>query len=77
MGEAPLALKGMLEKRFVWHELVADAAVKGDRNLALQALLMDEMAIWPEKAAAMLDEMLEASRELLPQFFGKSTSRGN
>lgn len=69
MGEAPPALKGILEKRFVWQELVADAAVKGDRNLALQAILMDEMAIWPEKAAAMLDELLLASKKLLPQFF--------
>ena len=68
MGDAPLVLKGILEKRFVWQELVADAAVKGDRNLALQALLMDEMAIWPEKAEAMLDELLIASRDLLPQF---------
>jgi len=68
MGEAPLHLKGILEKRFVWHELVADAAVKGDRNLVLQALLIDEMAIIPEKAEAMLDELLEASRDLLPQF---------
>jgi len=70
MGEAPLHLKGILEKRFVWHELVADAAVKGDRNLALQALLLDEMAILPEKAEAMLDELLSASKDLLPQFFG-------
>ena len=69
MGEAPLHLKGILEKRFVWHELVADAAVKGDRNLALQALMVDEMAILPDKAEAMLDELLEASRDLLPQFF--------
>ncbi len=68
MGEAPLLLKGMLEKRFVWHELVADAAVKGDRGLALQALMADEMAIWPEKAEAMLDELLAASKPLLPQF---------
>lgn len=69
MGDCPLALKGILEKRFVWQELVADAAVTGDRKLALQALLLDEMAIWPEKASAMLDELLAASRELLPQFF--------
>lgn len=69
MGEAPIALKGILEKRFAWHELVADAAVTGDRNLALQALLLDEMAIWPAKAEAMLDELLEASKDLLPQFF--------
>jgi alpha-galactosidase len=70
MGIAPPVLKGILEKRFVWHELVADAAIKGDRNLALQALLIDEMAILPEKAEAMLDELLAASKSLLPQFFG-------
>lgn len=68
MGEAPLVLKGILEKRFVWHELVADAAVKGDRNAALQALLIDEMAIAPREAVSMLDELLAASVDLLPQF---------
>jgi len=68
MGEAPLVLAGLLQKRIVWQELVADAAVKGDRQLALQALLMDEMAIVPEKAEAMLDELLAASRPMLPQF---------
>ena len=70
MGPAPRVLKGILEKRFAWHELVADAAAKGDRNAALQALLTDEMAILPDQAKAMLDELLEASRPLLPQFFG-------
>lgn len=70
MGEAPLYLKGFLEKRIAWQELVADAAVKGDRNLALQALLLDEMAIVPEKTEKMLDELLEASKDLLPQFAG-------
>ena len=69
IGEAPPVLKGILEKRFVWHELVADAAVKGDRNLVLQALLIDEMAILPDKAEAMLEELLNASKDLLPQFF--------
>jgi len=59
---------GLLTKRIAWQELVADAAVKGDRNLALQALLLDEMAILPEKAEAMLDELLAASRPMLPQF---------
>ena len=68
VGEAPLYLKGLLEKRFAWQELVADAAVKGDKNLALQALLLDEMAILPEEAENMLDEMMAASNNLLPQF---------
>ena len=67
-GEAPLSLMGLLQKRIAWQELVADAGTTGDRNLALQALLLDEMAIVPEKAEAMLDELLAASKELLPQF---------
>ena len=69
MGEAPMVLKGILEKRFVWQELVADAAVTGDRNKAMQALMVDEMAIEPRRTAALLDELLSASRNLLPSFF--------
>lgn len=68
IGQCPVALKGILEKRFAWQELVADAAVTGDRHLALQALLMDEMSIPPDRAEAMLDELLAASADLLPQF---------
>ena len=69
MGDAPMVLKGILEKRFVWQELVADAAVTGDHNQALQAMMVDEMAIEPRRAEALLGELLEASRDLLPQFF--------
>jgi alpha-galactosidase len=69
MGEAPRVLKGILEKRFVWQDLVADAAVKGDRDIVLQALMIDEMAIWPDNARQMRDELLAASKPLLPQFF--------
>ena len=68
IGEAPLSLMGILQKRIAWQELVVDAGVKGDRNLALQALLLDEMAILPEHAEAMLNDLLAASRDLLPQF---------
>jgi alpha-galactosidase len=68
IGDAPTSLKGLLERRIAWQELVADAAVKGDKNLALQALLLDEMTILPEKAEKMLDELLSASKKMLPQF---------
>jgi alpha-galactosidase/6-phospho-beta-glucosidase family protein len=68
-GEAPVSLMGVLQKRIAWQELVADAAATGDRSLALQALLLDEMAIGPEQSEAMLDELLAASKGLLPQFF--------
>ena len=76
MGDCPRGLKGILEKRFVWQELVADAAVTGDRSLALQALMLDEMATWPEQSSAMLDELLAASRELLPHFFKRRARAG-
>jgi len=68
VAEAPVALGGMLQKRIAWQELVADAAVKGDRGIALQALMTDEMAIRPELAGQMLDELLAASKDYLPQF---------
>ena len=68
IGEAPLSLMGLLQKRIAWQELVVDAAVSGDRKLALQALLLDEMAILPEKTEAMLDELLASSKQMLPQF---------
>ena len=67
-GEAPLSLMALLQKRIAWQELVVDAAVKGDRQMALQALLLDEMSIRPELADSMLDELLAASREMLPHF---------
>ncbi|MCE5325164.1 MAG: hypothetical protein LLG01_01995 [Planctomycetaceae bacterium] len=70
VGECPLVLKGMLEKRLAWQELVVEAAVTGDRKIALQALMLDEMAIHPDKAQDMLDELLAASRDMLGQFFG-------
>ncbi len=72
VGECPAVLKAILEKRFAWQELVADAAVTGDRSLALQALMLDEMAIHPDQAEDMLEELLLASKDLLPQFFGNS-----
>ncbi|MEA3401398.1 MAG: hypothetical protein U9R79_09190 [Armatimonadota bacterium] len=68
MGECPPVLKGILEKRIVWHELVADAGVTGDRNLVVQACLIDEISIPPEQTEQMVDELLAASADLLPQF---------
>ena len=69
VGACPPVLKGMLEKRFAWQELVADAGVNGDRKSALQAMLLDEMALSPARNEALLEELLQASRDRLPQFF--------
>jgi len=68
MGEAPPVLKAILDKRIAWQELVADAAATGDRNLVVQAALLDETSIAPDRTEAMVDELLAASKDLLPQF---------
>jgi alpha-galactosidase len=55
-----------------WHlaemELTLDAAIAGDRALALQALRMDPTVPHWAAAEAMLDELLAATAEWLPQF---------
>lgn len=67
-GEAPLALKGLLEKTIAKQEMMADAGVKGDKKLAIQAFMLDEMAVLPEKIEPMLNELLKNSKNFLPQF---------
>ena len=47
---------------------VIDAAVSGDRNLALQALLLDPMMNDIERAKAILDDFVISFRQWLPQF---------
>ena len=49
-------------------ELMIDAALSGDRPLALQALLADPLVPSVEAATAMLDEALAAHAPLLPRF---------
>ncbi|MDX1665507.1 MAG: hypothetical protein R3272_17095 [Candidatus Promineifilaceae bacterium] len=49
-------------------ELVVDAAVSGDRQLALQALLLDPMINDTGRARLILNDYLEAFAPHLPQF---------
>jgi len=70
-GEVPQPVLGWMYARTVWTELVVDAGVKGDRGLALQALAQDPQILSLHEAETLLDELLEAHRERLPQFFPK------
>jgi alpha-galactosidase len=47
-----------------------DAAYEGDRDLALQALMLDPMVTDFDNAKQMLDEMLKLQKEQLPRFWG-------
>ena len=68
MGEIPPPVAGILQARVLQQELAVDAGVYGDRNLALQALIADEFTVSIEDAESMLDELLEAHADMLPQF---------
>jgi alpha-galactosidase len=50
-------------------QLCVDAAVKGDRQAALQCLLLDPIVNDIEAAYQLLDEYLATYREYLPQFW--------
>jgi alpha-galactosidase len=68
MGELPTAIAGLLELQLYIMDLVVDAAVKGDRQAALEALIIDPNVPSPDVAAKVLDEMLIAQADYLPQF---------
>lgn len=48
--------------------MVVDAALTGDRKLALAALLLDPLVTEYASAEKMLDELLRATKQYLPQF---------
>jgi alpha-galactosidase/6-phospho-beta-glucosidase family protein len=50
-------------------ELIVEAALSGDRKLALQALVNDPLVFDIGSSEVMLDEMLLANRSYLPKFF--------
>jgi alpha-galactosidase/6-phospho-beta-glucosidase family protein len=49
--------------------MIVESALRGEKNLALQALLNDPLIRDLDNAETMLDEMLLANREYLPRFF--------
>ena len=68
VGPLPRGIAGHLKKLVEMQELVVEAALTGDRRLALEALLMDPLVKEYSIAERMLDELLRAHKQYLPQF---------
>ena len=75
-GAAPITFKSFPDN--VWglicavknyESLTVEAAVHGDKNKALLALMAHPLVMDYDIASPMLDELLEAHRTYLPQFF--------
>lgn len=69
IGDIPNGIATIISQRIYQQHLTMEAAINGDRQLALQALILDPLVPSVEIAESMLDELLEAHEEHLPRFF--------
>ncbi|MPQ44894.1 6-phospho-beta-glucosidase [Clostridium tarantellae] len=68
MGHLPIAVRGLIQQIKSFEILAAKAAVKGDYNSALQALVINPLIPSDDLAKEILDEMMEAHKDYLPLF---------
>jgi len=69
LAPLPSGLVGTLASRFAWVETIAEAALTGNRELFVQALLIDGAVDSVQTATRLADHLLEAQAVYLPQFF--------
>jgi 6-phospho-beta-glucosidase len=65
----PEQIKGLLHAVKTYESLTIEAAVTGDRGIALQAMVHHPLVPSIAVAKQLLDEMLLANKEYLPNFF--------
>ena len=68
VGAVPPGVLSTLQPHVTNQEMIARAALEGDRSLALQALVNDPLVPNLQIARKLLDELLEAHAAYLPQF---------
>ncbi|CAM4364174.1 6-phospho-beta-glucosidase [Saccharibacillus endophyticus] len=68
-GAFPPAQRGLLQVMKAMEELTVEAAVTGDYATALQAFTLNPLVTSGDVAKVVLDELLEAHKTYLPQFF--------
>jgi alpha-galactosidase len=70
-GDVPVGVQNILEHHVRQQEMTVAAAMRGDREIALQVLLNDPLSsrLSIPQATQMLEEMMEANRFYLPKFF--------
>lgn len=68
MGDLPKPFLGITLHILNWQELTVDAALSGDKNLLYQALLACPYVHDMKAAKAIMEELLEAHAEYMPQF---------
>jgi alpha-galactosidase/6-phospho-beta-glucosidase family protein len=69
VGALPPAIHSVVARHVSNQEILVEAALTGDRQLALQVLLNDPMVnLEPDRASELLEAMLSANQPYLPLF---------
>lgn len=71
VGPLPEPVAATLRQHVTVQQLTVEAALTGDRQIALQAFLQDPQiasVLTPEETVSLFDELLEAHADHLPQF---------
>ncbi|MFY0781191.1 6-phospho-beta-glucosidase [Peribacillus simplex] len=74
IGDLPVAVRGLVQQIKSFERMAAEAAVTGDYHTALVAMTINPLVPSDTIAKKILDEMLEAHKEDLPQFFNEVKS---
>lgn len=69
VGDLPVAVRGLVQQIKSFERIAAEAAVTGDYDKAVLALTINPLVASDILAKQIVDEMLEAHKEHLPQFF--------
>lgn len=75
MGELPIEINGLVQQIKSFERVVIDAAVSGDYSKALLAMTINPLISSDTMAKILVDEMLEAHKDYLPQFHAYFASR--
>ncbi len=75
MGDLPVAVRGLVQQIKSFERIACEAAVEGDYNKAILALTINPLVASDKVAKQIVDEMLEAHKEHLPQFFNEVKTR--
>ncbi|MCW6092262.1 6-phospho-beta-glucosidase [Clostridium sporogenes] len=68
VGELPVAINGLIQQIKTFERLVVDAAVFGDYHKAILALTVNPLVQSDKLAKVLVDELMIAHKDYLPQF---------
>jgi 6-phospho-beta-glucosidase len=69
VGDLPVPVRGLVQTIKSFERVAAEAAVTGDYDKAILALTINPLVASDKLAKQIVDEMLEAHKDYLPQFF--------